>query len=74
VTDTAEAPSTAAVAASHIETQQAWRAAVGEWFGRACQVRIAKITHWYHQQLAQLRSKQHPDIQLAALAEVSDHD
>jgi hypothetical protein len=70
--DTAEVPSTAVtVAASHIDTQQAWRAAVGEWFGRACQVRIAKITQWYQQQLAHLRSKQQPDVQLEALAEVS---
>jgi hypothetical protein len=72
--DTAEASSivvAATVAASHIETQQAWRAAVGEWFGRACQVRIAKITQWYQQQLAHLHSNQQPDVQLAALAEVS---
>jgi hypothetical protein len=72
--DTADASSltaAATVAASHIDTQQAWRAAVGEWFSRACQVRIDKITQWYQQQLTHLRSKQQPDVQLAALAEVS---
>jgi uncharacterized protein YqfB (UPF0267 family) len=71
--DAADASSTTAVAvaASHIETQQAWRAAVGEWFGRACQVRIAKIAQWYQQQLAHLHSKQQSDVQLSALAEVS---